>query len=146
MKDMDTWAKLQQTLKDAIHHKGDLHKRTSRSALAVLKPTEAGADSAWNEQAQWATRHKMRRKTIKDVQKASQDNLLAEAQTEQKFLPPALDNEASKALVREAIIEVSAPPTHKTGKALAMLIPWVYRCTTNGQVNQTVHRLPQQNS
>jgi len=152
MEDMDTRAKLQQALKDAMRQKDDLRKRTIRSALAALKLAEVEAGGALDEQAQWAVLQKeikMRREAIEGAQKAGRDDLIAEAQAEiavlQEFLPPALDDEALEALAREAIAEVGATSMREMGKVMAVLMPRVQGRATGGQVSQVVRRLLQQN-
>ncbi|NPA92166.1 MAG: GatB/YqeY domain-containing protein [Chloroflexi bacterium] len=149
---MDTRAKLQQALKDAMRQKDDLRKRTIRSALAALKLAEVEAGGALDEQAQWAVLQKeikMRREAIEGAQKAGRDDLIAEAQAEiavlQEFLPPALDDEALEALAREAIAEVGATSMREMGKVMAVLMPRVQGRATGGQVSQVVRRLLQQN-
>ncbi|NPA30831.1 MAG: GatB/YqeY domain-containing protein [Chloroflexi bacterium] len=145
---MDTKARLEQALKDALRAKDTLRKETLRTALAEIKMAEVEKQRPLSE-AEVLTvlqkQVKMRRETLEAAQQAGRDDLIARTQEVirvlEAFLPQPLSEAELEALAREVIAEVGAQSPRDMGKVMKALMPRLQGRATGQQASQVVRRL-----
>jgi len=145
---MDTKARLEQALKDALRARDTLRKETLRTALAEIKmaeverqrpPTEAEVLALLQKQV------KMRRETLEAAQKAGRDDLVARMEDVirvlEAFLPQPLSEAELEALARDVIAEVGAQSPRDMGRVMKALMPRLQGRATGKQASEVVRRL-----
>ncbi len=145
---MDTKAKLENSLKDAMRARDDLQKRTLRMALSAIRLAEIEKGKPLDEQAVLSILQKeikSRRESIADAQRANRPDLEAESEAEigvlETFLPQPLSQEELDALAQQAIAETGATSAREMGQVMKALMPHIQGRATGDQVSQTVKRL-----
>ncbi len=147
---MDTKAKLENDLKDAMRAGDDIRKRTIRMALAAIKQTEIDKQIVLDETGVIGILQKevkTRRESLEESQRAGRADLSAALEAEIKvlngYLPQAMDTGELTALAEAVIAEVGATSPADMGKVMKALLPRVAGRAANDQVSQVVRQLLQ---
>ena len=147
---MDTKAKLESDLKDAMRSGDDTRKRTIRMVLAAIKQTEIDKQVTLDETGVIGILQKevkTRRESLEEAQKAGRADLAAgteaEIQVLNGYLPQAMDPAELTALAKSVIAEVGATTPADMGKVMKALLPRVAGRAANDQVSQVVRGLLQ---
>lgn len=145
---MDTKAKLNEAMKEAMKSGDNLRKQTIRMVLAAVKQAEVDKRVDLDEAAVTALIQKEvknRRESIEDAKKASRDDLVAGNESEikilEEFLPKAMPIEELKALVQAAIAETGAAAPSDMGKVMKVVMPKVAGRAPNDMISATVKEL-----
>ncbi len=145
---MDTKAKLNESMKEAMKSGDDLRKRTIRMVLAAVKQVEVDKrieldDMAINALIQKEVKN--RREALEEAKKANRDDLAAENEAEikvlEEFLPKAMDPAELRALVQAAITEVGAAAPSDMGKVMKAVMPKVAGRAPNDAISAAVKEL-----
>jgi len=147
---MDTKAKLENDLKDAMRSGDDTRKRTIRMVLAAIKQTEIDKQVTLDETGVIGILQKevkTRRESLEEAQKAGRADLAAgtdaEIQVLNGYLPQAMDPAELTALAESVIVEVGATTPADMGKVMKVLLPRVAGRAANDQVSLVVRGLLQ---
>jgi uncharacterized protein YqeY len=147
---MDTKAKLENDLKDAMRSSDDTRKRTIRMVLAAIKQTEIDKQIVLDETGVIGILQKevkTRRESLEEAQKAGRNDLTEALEAEIKvlngYLPQAMDSAELAALAEAVITEVGASSPTDMGKVMKALLPRVAGHAANDQVSQVVRGLLQ---
>jgi uncharacterized protein len=147
---MDTKAKLDIDLKDAMRAGDDTRKRTIRMVLAAIKQTEIDKQVTLDETGVIGILQKevkTRRESLEEAQKAGRPDLAvsteAEIQVLNGYLPQAMDSAELTALAESVIAELGATTPADMGKVMKALLPRVAGRATNDQVSLVVRGLLQ---
>lgn len=147
---MDTKAKLESDLKDAMRSGDDTRKRTIRMVLAAIKQTEIDKQVTLDETGVIGILQKevkTRRESLEEAQKAGRADLAAstdaEIQVLNGYLPQAMDPAELTALAESVIAEVGATTPADMGKVMKALLPRVAGRAANDQVSLVVRGLLQ---
>jgi uncharacterized protein YqeY len=147
---MDTKAKLENDLKDAMRSGDDTRKRTIRMVLAAIKQTEIDKQVTLDETGVIGILQKevkTRRESLEEAQKAGRADLAASTEAEIQvlngYLPQAMDSAELTALAEAVIAEVGATSPAEMGKVMKALLPRVAGRAANDQVSQVVRGLLQ---
>ena len=147
---MDTKAKLESDLKDAMRSGDDTRKRTIRMVLAAIKQTEIDKQVTLDETGVIGILQKevkTRRESLEEAQKAGRADLAAstaaEIQVLNGYLPQAMDPAELTALAKSVIAEVGATTPADMGKVMKALLPRVAGRAANDQVSRVVRGLLQ---
>ena len=147
---MDTKAKLENDLKDAMRSGDDTRKRTIRMVLAAIKQTEIDKQVTLDETGVIGILQKevkTRRESLEEAQKAGRADLAAstdaEIQVLNGYLPQAMDPAELTALAESVITEVGATTPADMGKVMKVLLPRVAGRAANDQVSLVVRGLLQ---
>jgi len=147
---MDTIAKLENALKEAMRAGDQVKKRTVRMALAAIKQAEIDRQVSLDEAAVLAILQKeikMCRESLDEARQANRPDLVAEAEAEiavvNAFLPQAFSADELKALVEAAIAEAGADSPADMGKVMKLLVPRIQGRAPGDQVSQLVRQLLQ---
>lgn len=150
MTNMDTKAKLENALKDAMRSGDAVAKRTIRMALAAIKQAEIDRQENLDETAVLALLQKelkTRRESLEEAQTASRADMVAEIDAEmkivQRFLPQALSPEELKSLAEAAVAETGATSPADMGKVMKILMPRIQGRAPGDKVSQAVRDLLQ---
>lgn len=145
---MDTKAKLENDLKEAMRSGDELRKRTLRMALSTIRLAEVDRGSGLDEQAVLAILQKdikAHQETIEDAQKADRPELEDRARDEMRvleaYLPRQLNAEELEALVRQVIDETGASSLREMGQVMKALTSRLEGRATGEQASQVVRRL-----
>ncbi|MBL8091232.1 MAG: GatB/YqeY domain-containing protein [Anaerolineales bacterium] len=145
---MDTKAKLNEAMKDAMKSGDNLRKQTIRMVLAAVKQAEVDKRVDLDEVAVTALIQKEvknRRESIEDAKKANRDDLVAGNESEikilEEFLPKAMPIEELKALVQAAITETGAAAPSDMGKVMKVVMPKVAGRAPNDMISAAVKEL-----
>jgi uncharacterized protein YqeY len=129
---MDTKAKLNESMKEAMKSGDDLRKRTVRMVLAAIKQVEVDKRIELDEMAITALIQKEvknRREALEEAKKANRDDLVAGNEAEikvlEEFLPKAMSADELRALVQAAIAETGAAAPSDMGKVMKVVMPKV---------------------
>jgi uncharacterized protein len=145
---MDTKAKLNESIKEAMKSGDDLRKRTIRMVLAAVKQVEVDKrieldDMAINALIQKEVKN--RREALEEAKKANRDDLVAANEAEikvlEEFLPKAMAAEELRALVQAAITEVGAVAPSDMGKVMKVVMPKVAGRAPNDAISAAVKEL-----
>lgn len=145
---MDTKAKLNEAMKEAMKSGDDLRKRTVRMVLAAVKQVEVDKrieldDMAINALIQKEVKN--RREALEEAKKANRDDLAADNEAEikvlEEFLPKAMDPAELRALVQAAINEVGAAAPSDMGKVMKVVMPKVAGRAPNDAISAAVKEL-----
>jgi uncharacterized protein len=147
---MDTKAKLENDLKDAMRSGDDTRKRTIRMVLAAIKQTEIDKQIVLDESGVIGILQKevkTRRESFEEARKAGRNDLTEALEAEIKvlngYLPEAMDSAELAALAEAVITEVGASSPTDMGKVMKALLPRVAGRAANDQVSQVVRGLLQ---
>lgn len=147
---MDTKAKLENDLKDAMRSGDDTRKRTIRMVLAAIKQSEIDKQVTLDEAGVIGILQKevkTRRESLEEAQKAGRVDLAASSEAEIQvlngYLPKAMESAELTALVESVIAEIDATTPADMGKVMKALLPRVAGRATNDQVSQVVRGLLQ---
>jgi len=147
---MDTKAKLENDLKEAMRSGDDTRKRTIRMVLAAIKQTEIDKQVTLDETGVIGILQKevkTRRESLEEAQKAGRADLAAgteaEIQVLNGYLPQAMDPAELTALAESVIAEVDATTPADMGKVMKALLPRVAGRAANDQVSLVVRGLLQ---
>jgi uncharacterized protein len=147
---MDTKAKLENDLKDAMRSGDDTRKRTIRMVLAAIKQTEIDKQIVLDETGVIGILQKevkTRRESLEEAQKAGRNDLTealeAEIRVLNGYLPQAMDSAELAALAETVITEVGASSPTDMGKVMKALLPRVAGRAANDQISQVVRGLLQ---
>jgi hypothetical protein len=147
---MDTKAKLENDLKDAMRSGDDTRKRTIRMVLAAIKQSEIDKQVTLDEAGVIGILQKevkTRRESLEEAQKAGRADLAASSEAEIQvlngYLPKAMDSAELTALAESVIAEIGATTPADMGKVMKALLPRVAGRAANDQVSQVVRGLLQ---
>ncbi|KAF0108366.1 MAG: hypothetical protein FD146_940 [Anaerolineaceae bacterium] len=144
---METKAKLETALKEAMKAGDDVRKRTVRMALAAVRQQEIDRQVQLDEAAVLAILQKeikTRREAVEEARKAERADLVAAAEAEiavvEAFLPEAMSADELAALVEAAIAETGAALPADMGKVMKALMPKVAGRAPGDQVSAAVRQ------
>lgn len=145
---MDTKAKLNDAVKEAMKSGDNLRKQTLRMALAAVKQAEVDKQTSLDDMAVVSLIQKEvknRRESIEDAKKANRDDLVTGNESEikilEEFLPKAMPIEELKALVQAAITETGAVAPSDMGKVMKVVMPKVAGRAPNDMISSAVKEL-----
>lgn len=145
---MDTKAKLNESMKEAMKSGDDLRKRTIRMALAAVKQVEVDKRVELDEMAVTALIQKEvknRREALEEAKKANREDLVADNESEikvlEEFLPKAMPADELRALVQAAITETGAAAPSDMGKVMKIVMPKVAGRAPNDAISAMVREL-----
>jgi uncharacterized protein YqeY len=145
---MDTKAKLNESMKEAMKSGDDLRKRTVRMVLAAIKQVEVDKRIELDEMAITALIQKEvknRREALEEAKKANRDDLVAGNEAEikvlEEFLPKAMSADELRALVQAAIAETGAAAPSDMGKVMKVVMPKVAGRAPNDMISAAVKEL-----
>jgi len=148
MKLMDTKAKLNESMKEAMKSGDELRKRTVRMVLAAIKQVEVDKRTDLDEMAITALIQKEvknRREALEEAKKANRDDLVAANESEikvlEEFLPKAMSADELRALVQAAITETGASAPSDMGKVMKIVMPMVAGRAPNDAISSMVKEL-----
>ncbi len=150
MTSMETKAKLEAALKEAMKAGDEVRKRTIRMALAAIKQAEVDRQAPQDEAAVIALLQKeikMRKESLEEARTANRPDLVAAAEAEiavvNAFLPKGLPEEELKAMAVAAIAEAGAASPTDMGKVMKLLMPRVAGRAAGDQISAVVRQLLQ---
>jgi uncharacterized protein YqeY len=145
---MDTKAKLNESMKDAMKSGDEVRKRTVRMVLAAIKQVEVDKRAEVEDAAVVALIQKEiknRREAIEEAKKANRSDLVegneAEIKVLEVFLPQAMPAEELRALVQAAIAETGAAAPSDMGKVMKVVMPKVAGRAPNDAISAVVKEL-----
>lgn len=145
---MNTKAKLNEAVKEAMKSGDEVRKRTIRMVLAAVKQVEVDKRAEMDDMAVVALIQKEvknRREALAEAQKANRADLASENEAEIKvledFLPKAMPAEELRALVQAAIAETGASAPGDMGKVMKVVMPKVAGRAPNDMISATVKEL-----
>lgn len=145
---MDTKAKLNESMKNAMKSGDEVRKRTVRMVLAAVKQAEVDKRAELDDMAVTALVQKevkTRREALEEAKKASRDDLIAANEAEikvlEEFLPKAMPAEELHALVQAAIAETGAAAPSDMGKVMKVVMPRVAGRAPNDMISAAVREL-----
>lgn len=145
---MDTKAKLNEAVKEAMKSGDEVRKRTIRMVLAAVKQVEVDKRADLDEMAVMGLIQKEvknRREALEEAKKANRADLIAANEDEIKvledFLPKAMPAEELRALVQAAITETGAAAPSDMGKVMKIVMPKVAGRAPNDMISATVKEL-----
>jgi uncharacterized protein len=150
MNPMDTKARLENDLKDAMRAGDDLRKSTIRMALSAIRLAQIEKGTDLDEKTVLSILQKelkSRQEAIEEAQKANRPDLEEKAKAENKllegYLPDQLSQEELEALVKQAIAEVGATSLREMGQVMKVLVPRLEGRATGDQASQVVRKILQ---
>lgn len=145
---MDTKAKLESDLKEAMRSGDELRKRTLRMVLSAIRlaAIEQGGELDENAVLNILQKDvKAHQESIEDAQKAGRPELENQAREEIKvlegYLPRQLSTEELEALARAVIEETGASSPREMGQVMKALMPRLEGRATGDQASQVVRKL-----
>jgi uncharacterized protein YqeY len=145
---MDTKAKLNESMKDAMKTGDEVRKRTVRMVLAAVKQAEVDKRADMDDMAIVALIQKEiknRREALEEAKTANRADLVAGNEAEIKvlevFLPQAMPAEELRALVQAAIAETGATAPSDMGKVMKVVMPKVAGRAPNDMISAAVKEL-----
>ena len=145
---MDTKAKLNESIKEAMKSGHDLRKRTIRMVLAAIKQVEVDKRTELDEMAVTALIQKEvknRREALEEAKKANRADLIADNESEikvlEEFLPKAMSADELRGLVQAAITETGAAAPSDMGKVMKVVMPKVAGRAPNDAISSMVKEL-----
>lgn len=145
---MDTKAKLNEAMKEAMKSGDDLRKRTIRMVLAAVKQVEVDKRIDLDDMAVTALIQKEvknRREALEEAKKANRSDLIADNESEikvlEEFLPKAMSADELRALVQAAITETGAAAPSDMGKVMKIVMPKVAGRAPNDAISAMVKEL-----
>ncbi len=147
---METKAKLENALKEAMKSGDDVRKRTIRMGLAAIKQAEIDRRETLDEPAVFAILQKevkTRKESLEEARTANRPDLVAAAEAEivviNDFLPQGLGESELKVLVEAAITEAGASSQADMGKVMKLVMSSVAGRAPGDQVSAIVRQLLQ---
>lgn len=144
---METKAKLEQALKDAMKAGDDVTKRSVRMALAAIRQIEIDKRISLDEQATISIIQKeikTRKESVEEARSVNRADIVAATEAEIKvlegFLPTQMSADELKALVDAAVAEVGAVAPTDMGKVMKALMPRVAGRAPGDQVSAAVRQ------
>jgi len=145
---MDTKAKLNESMKDAMKTGDEVRKRTVRMVLAAVKQSEVDKRAEMDDMAIVALIQKEiknRRESLEEAKTANRPDLMANNEAEIKvlevFLPQAMPAEELRAIVQAAIAETGAAAPSDMGKVMKVVMPKVAGRAPNDMISAAVKEL-----
>lgn len=145
---MDTKAKLNESMKDAMKTGDEVRKRTVRMVLAAVKQVEVDKRADIDDMAIVSLIQKEiknRREALEEAKKANRADLAAENEAEIKvlevFLPQAMPADELRAIVQAAITETGAVAASDMGKVMKVVMPKVAGRAPNDMISAVVKEL-----
>lgn len=145
---METKAKLNEAMKEAMKSGDDLRKRTIRMVLAAVKQVEVDKRTYLDEMAVTALIQKEvknRREALEEAKKANRSDLVADNESEikvlEEFLPKAMSVDELRGLVQAAITETGAAAPSDMGKVMKIVMPKVAGRAPNDAISAMVKEL-----
>lgn len=145
---MNTKAKLENALKDAMRAKDEQRKSTIRLALSSIKLAEIEKKNVLDESAVLAILQKevkSRHEVIEESQRANRPDLVEKAEIEiailEEFLPDQLSEDELEEITREVIEEVEAGSMSDMGRVMKELIPRLEGRASGQEASQMVRKL-----
>lgn len=147
---MDTKAKINQDMKEALRAKDKVAKRTLTMVRAAIQQAEKDRRQELDETAVLAILQKevkSRNETIAEAKKAGREDLVADTEDEiailKKYLPEEMSAEALRSLAEEVIAETGAESVRDMGKVMKVLIPRVAGRAPGGEISRVVREILQ---
>ena len=145
---MDTKAKLNESMKDAMKTGDEVRKRTVRMVLAAVKQAEVDKRADMDDMAIVALIQKEiknRREALEEAKTANRSDLMANNEAEIKvlevFLPQAMPADELRAIVQVAIAETGAAAPSDMGKVMKVVMPKVAGRAPNDMISAAVKEL-----
>ena len=145
---MDTKAKLNEAVKEAMKSGDEVRKRTIRMVLAAIKQVEVDKRTDLDDTTVTALIQKEvknRREALEEAKKANRADLAADNESEikvlEEFLPKAMDAAELRALVQAAITETGAAAPSDMGKVMKVVMPKVAGRAPNDAISAAVKEL-----
>ena len=145
---METKAKLNESMKEAMKSGDDLRKRTIRMVLAAIKQVEVDKRTDLDEMAVTGLIQKEvknRREALEEAKKANRSDLVADNESEikvlEEFLPKAMSADELRVLVQAAITETGAAAPSDMGKVMKIVMPKVAGRAPNDAISSMVKEL-----
>lgn len=145
---MDTKAKLNESMKDAMKTGDEVRKRTVRMVLAAVKQVEVDKRADMDDMAIVALIQKEiknRREALEEAKKANRPDLAENNEAEIKvlevFLPQAMPAEELRAIVQAAITETGAAAPSDMGKVMKVVMPKIAGRAPNDAISAVVKEL-----
>ena len=145
---MDTKAKLNESMKDAMKTGDEVRKRTVRMVLAAVKQVEVDKRADMDDMSIVALIQKEiknRREALEEAKKANRPDLAENNEAEIKvlevFLPQAMPAEELRAIVQAAITETGAAAASDMGKVMKVVMPKVAGRAPNDAISTVVKEL-----
>jgi uncharacterized protein YqeY len=147
---MDTKAKINQDMKEAMRAKDKVAKRTLTMVRAAIQQAEKDRRQELDETAVLAILQKevkSRHETIAEAKKAGREDLVSDTEAEilvlKKYLPEEMSAAALRKLAEETVAEVGASTPREMGKVMKVLIPRVAGRAPGGEISKVVRELLQ---
>jgi hypothetical protein len=147
---METKAKLEAALKEAMKAGDDVRKRTVRMALAAIKQAEVDRQAPQDEAAVISLLQKevkTRKESLEEARTANRPDLVAALEAELavvgEFLPKGLPEEELRAMAVAAIAEAGATSPTDMGKVMKLLMPRLAGRAPGDQISAVVRQLLQ---
>lgn len=147
---MDTKAKLELALKEALKSGDEVRKRTIRMTLAAIHQAEVDRQTTLDESAIISLLQKeikSRRESVEEARRANRADIVAATEAEiailQAYLPQAMSAEELTALAQAVIAEVGATSPADMGRVMKTLLPRVAGRAGGDQVSAIVRQLLQ---
>ena len=147
---METKARLENDLKDAMRAGDDLRKRTLRLALASIRLAEVEKGGPLDENAVLNILQKevkSHHESIEDARRAARPDLeqtaLKEIAVLEGYLPRQLSQDELEALAKQVIAEVGASSPREMGQVMKLLVPRLEGRASGEQASQVVRKLLQ---
>jgi len=144
---METKAKLEQALRDAMKAGDDVTKRSVRMVLAAVRQVEIDKRISLDEPAVLSIIQKeikTRKESVEEARSVNRADIVASTEAEIKvletFLPEAMSAEELKAMVDTAIAEVGAVAPNDMGKVMKVLLPKIAGRAPGDQVSAAVRQ------
>jgi uncharacterized protein YqeY len=145
---MDTKAKLNESMKDAMKTGDEVRKRTVRMVLAAVKQVEVDKRADMDDMSIVALVQKEiknRREALEEAKKANRSDLVENNEAEIKvlevFLPQAMPAEELRAIVQAAITETGAAAPSDMGKVMKVVMPKIAGRAPNDAISTVVKEL-----
>jgi uncharacterized protein YqeY len=145
---MDTKAKLNESMKDAMKTGDEVRKRTVRMVLAAVKQAEVDKRADMDDMAIVGLIQKEiknRREALEEAKKANRSDLVENNEAEIKvlevFLPQAMPAEELRAIVQAAITETGAAAPSDMGKVMKVVMPKIAGRAPNDAISTVVKEL-----
>jgi uncharacterized protein YqeY len=145
---MDTKAKLNESMKDAMKTGDEVRKRTVRMVLAAVKQVEVDKRADMDDMAVVALVQKEiknRREALEEAKKANRPDLAeaneAEIKVLEVFLPQAMPADELRAIVQAAITETGAAAPSDMGKVMKVVMPKIAGRAPNDAISAVVKEL-----
>jgi hypothetical protein len=145
---MDTKAKLENDLKDAMRSGDELRKRTIRMVLTAIRLAEVDRGESLDENTILSILQrdvKAHQESIEDARKAGRPDLESNSQAElevlEGYLPQQLGEDELEVLAKQAIADAGASSLREMGQVMKILMPRLQGRATGDQASRAVRKL-----